>query len=168
MIRFFQVHSDYRDSFWSGAVATQSTAGRHIAWCKPPPGWCKLNSDGAVSRGSNIATYGDVEGRWLMGFSKTIGIWSVLDSKLWGLFEVLLSTWSLNIQCLMVETDRLDAYRLIMELNAESGGFTLIPYILELISRPWEVRLQHGRRSGNTLVDRIANIASEIDLFIDI
>ncbi|KAK9019107.1 hypothetical protein V6N11_034146 [Hibiscus sabdariffa] len=60
----------------------------------------------------------------------------------------------------------LDAYRLIMEPNSASGGSTLLPYILELISCPWEVRMQHVRRCGNTMADFMVKMASETDLII--
>lgn len=43
-----------------------------IAWCKPTPGWIKVNTDGAKHGPLGIALFGGVirddEGCWLMGF----------------------------------------------------------------------------------------------------
>ncbi|KAK8477357.1 hypothetical protein V6N11_021587 [Hibiscus sabdariffa] len=102
----------------------------------------------------------------MLGFSKRVGVCSVLDSDMWGLYEGLLSTWSLHIHYLIAETDSLDAYRLITEPDVVCGGSTLLPHILELISRPWDVRVQHICRSSNGLADRMANLASPSDLLI--
>ncbi|KAK8984296.1 hypothetical protein V6N11_029612 [Hibiscus sabdariffa] len=98
--------------------------------------------------------------------SKRLGLCSVLHSELWGLLEGLLSAWSLNIPCLLVEIDSLEAYHIISEPKAACGGSTLVPYILVLISRPWEVRLHHFRRSGNVLADRTAKLAPVLDFII--
>ncbi|KAK8562466.1 hypothetical protein V6N12_010544 [Hibiscus sabdariffa] len=143
-----QVNSEYCDTIYSHSLrmaetglhgpaqtraiaATLSLDGRTESWCKPLPGWCKLNIDGAVRRGSYITTCG---------------------------------AWSLKIQHLMVETDCLEAYRLIMEPDATHDGSTLLPYILELIFHTWEVKLQHVRRCSDALDDRMAKMASNSDL----
>ncbi|KAK8978637.1 hypothetical protein V6N11_055623 [Hibiscus sabdariffa] len=155
--KVFQVHFEYRDPIYSHSLrmvetglhdpaqtrsdtATLPSFGRTKAWCKPPSGWYKLNTNGAIKRGLNIGTCGGVTrddaGCSRMGFAKRLGICFVLDSELRGLLEGLLSAWSLNIQYLMVETDCFGVYRLIMEANATHNGSTLLQYILELISRP--------------------------------
>ncbi|KAK8559190.1 hypothetical protein V6N12_042472 [Hibiscus sabdariffa] len=93
----------------------------------------------------------------------------LIASSVWNqiiCMDGLLSAWSLHIQCLMVETDSLDAYCLIMEPDDVCGGSTLLPYTLDLISRPWEVRIHHVRRSGNVLADRMTKLASTSDLLV--
>ncbi|KAK8548099.1 hypothetical protein V6N12_061021 [Hibiscus sabdariffa] len=108
----------------------------------------------------------DADRRWIMGYTKRLGVCSVLDSELWGLFEGLLSAWSLHIRYLLVETNSLEAYRIITEPSAACGGSTLVPYILELISRPWEVRLSHVRRNENALADHMAKMALASDFIV--
>ncbi|KAK8575073.1 hypothetical protein V6N12_062750 [Hibiscus sabdariffa] len=103
-----QVNFEYHDSIYSQilhmvemcridpaqnrvTVVISPSGGMAKGLCKLPPGWFKLNTDGAIKRGSNITTCGGVirddEGRWRMGFAKRIGICFLLDSKLWGLLE---------------------------------------------------------------------------------
>ncbi|KAK8482274.1 hypothetical protein V6N11_019775 [Hibiscus sabdariffa] len=97
-----------------------------------------------------------------MGFIERINICSILDLELWEIFESLLSVWSLSIRRLVVETDSLGAYRLIKEYIGSCGS-TLLPYILDLIARPWEIQLRHVRRGSNTLADRVAKLVTEED-----
>ncbi|KAL4377801.1 hypothetical protein GQ457_02G014870 [Hibiscus cannabinus] len=183
----FQVHSVYRDSVYDHSLrmvemglrdngrlrlsgVELSTENRNVVWCKPPHGWCKLNFDGAVCRNSKMASCGgvlrDVDGRWLMGYSKRLGVCSILDSKLWGLLEGLLSVWSLRIHYLVVETDSMDAYCILTESSIACGGSTLVPYILELLSRPWEVRMSHVKKGGNALADCMAKVAPVSDFIV--
>ncbi|KAK8600555.1 hypothetical protein V6N12_050408 [Hibiscus sabdariffa] len=105
----------------------------------------------------------DAKGKWIMGFAKRINNCFILDSELWRIFEGLLLAWSLLIRCLMVETDSLEAYWLIMESAASSGGSTLLPYIVDLIARLWEIQVRHVCRGSNNLADRVAKLALEED-----
>uniref|UniRef100_A0A7N2LDM8 RNase H type-1 domain-containing protein n=1 Tax=Quercus lobata TaxID=97700 RepID=A0A7N2LDM8_QUELO len=55
-----------------------------IRWNKPPPAWCKLNTDGASlgnpgkSRGGIIR---DSVGNWIKGFSRSIGITTSITAE---------------------------------------------------------------------------------------
>ncbi|KAK8578761.1 hypothetical protein V6N12_069105 [Hibiscus sabdariffa] len=60
------------------------------------------------------------------------------------------------------DVDSLEVYRLIKE-SSGSCGSTLLPHILDLIARPWDIQLWHVRRRGNTLADRVAKLATEED-----
>ena len=55
---------------------------RRICWEKPPEGWLKLNTDGSVEGGSGLACCGgvirDANGQWVRGFSRRIGITTIL------------------------------------------------------------------------------------------
>ncbi|KAK9008347.1 hypothetical protein V6N11_075245 [Hibiscus sabdariffa] len=183
----FQVCREYRDSIYAHSVGMVAlgicdsglsravvvdlgTDGGVVGWQKPPHGWCKLNSDGAVCRRTSIAACGgvirDAAGRWMLGYSKRIGVCSVLESELWRLFEGLVSAWSLRIRCLIVETDSLEAYRLVTNPTVTGGGFTLLAFIVELASHNWEIRFRHVHRGGNVLADRMAKMALDSDLIV--
>ncbi|KAE8659176.1 hypothetical protein F3Y22_tig00116964pilonHSYRG00259 [Hibiscus syriacus] len=55
-------------------------------WPRPPDGWFCLNSDGVVPSSDRIGTAGgvlrDSNGSWLIGFSKKLGISSILQDEL--------------------------------------------------------------------------------------
>ncbi|KAK8479556.1 hypothetical protein V6N12_064054 [Hibiscus sabdariffa] len=65
----------------------------------PPWGWCKLNVDGSRDRLTRVSSCGgvirDSHGYWMMGFTKNLGMCSVLDAELWGIYEGLLCAWVL-------------------------------------------------------------------------
>ncbi|KAK8519554.1 hypothetical protein V6N12_025589 [Hibiscus sabdariffa] len=39
---------------------SQQDVGRDLVWCRPPIGWCKLNTDGSVDKTTNFALCGGV------------------------------------------------------------------------------------------------------------
>ncbi|KAK8555230.1 hypothetical protein V6N12_009378 [Hibiscus sabdariffa] len=76
-----------------GAIRPLSCTSANVLgrWVKPPQGWCKLNTDGAVNRSPGMVSSGGVvrneEGNWLIDFDRRLGVCSVLEVELWGLFE---------------------------------------------------------------------------------
>lgn len=64
----------------------QRVEGYQTRWCPPEANWVKINTDGASSRGDNVATVGglarDQHGAWLSGFQRSVGYCSALDAKL--------------------------------------------------------------------------------------
>ncbi|KAK9008451.1 hypothetical protein V6N11_075345 [Hibiscus sabdariffa] len=62
-----------------------------VCWKKPPVGWCKLNTDGVVKGHSRMALCGGVVrsdlGFWIIDFSRCIGVCSILDVELWGIYK---------------------------------------------------------------------------------
>ncbi|KAK8511750.1 hypothetical protein V6N12_000793 [Hibiscus sabdariffa] len=91
----------------NAAVQLRETVPANVRWRKPPPGWCKLNVDGSVGHATGMATCGggvrNEEGTWLIGFSRKLGLCSVLEAELWGLYEGLLTAWSIRVRFLLIE-----------------------------------------------------------------
>ncbi|KAK8534022.1 hypothetical protein V6N12_047422 [Hibiscus sabdariffa] len=59
-----------------------------VYWTPPAHGWHKMNSDGECRVVEGWASCGgvirDLHGNWCLGFSKFIGIYSVVEAELWG------------------------------------------------------------------------------------
>ena len=63
---------------------------KQIQWEKLACGWAKLNTDGSSLGNPRPAGGGvirDIEGAWIMGFMRNIGITSRYIAKLWALRE---------------------------------------------------------------------------------
>lgn len=64
-----------------------------VRWSKPLPGWFKLNTDGASLGNPGKAGGGglirDSEGRWIRGFSRSIGHATSVMAELWALRDGL-------------------------------------------------------------------------------
>lgn len=80
-----------------------------MRWERPPEGWSKLNTDGAVIGSMGLAGCGgivrDDHGGWLVGFSRHIGIADSFVAELWGLKDGLILCCNLNITSIVVELD---------------------------------------------------------------
>lgn len=67
----------------------QSMIIKLIRWDKPKDGWAKLNTDGSALGNPGLAGGGgvirDCTGRWMVGFSRKIGIASSLTAELWAI-----------------------------------------------------------------------------------
>ncbi|KAL4378986.1 hypothetical protein GQ457_02G000930 [Hibiscus cannabinus] len=150
-----------------GAFSSLGCLQTKTRWLKPPLGWCKLNTDGAVSVRNGEASCGGVVrdnlGGWLIGFSKKIGICSTFEAELWGLYEGLSAAWMIGVDKLLVEIDCLDVVKLFADRRTVDRCVALVPYIMELLSRQWQVRLAHVRREGNCVADWLAKHASVDD-----
>ncbi|KAK9036128.1 hypothetical protein V6N11_078144 [Hibiscus sabdariffa] len=148
-------------------VQSASVPRCEVRWQQPAVGWHKLNTDGAVCVESGMASCGGVirtdAGGWVIGFSKRLGIYTALEAELWGVLEGLLSAWSVGIPRLVLEVDSLDAVRLIQQGQAGYRSLSLVNYIVELLSRRWEVRVEHVLHEGNKLADGMTKIVHDID-----
>lgn len=61
-----------------------SNSKNHPSLEAPPPSWIKSNSDGSMFK-SLLGAGGclrDTNGNWISGFSKYVGIWSILQAEL--------------------------------------------------------------------------------------
>ncbi|CAL9019929.1 unnamed protein product [Prunus brigantina] len=62
----------------------------HLHWIAPNPETCKINSDGGrksktcLIRACGLLRYSN--GHWLKGFGRNLGISSILEAELWGIF----------------------------------------------------------------------------------
>ncbi|KAK8516444.1 hypothetical protein V6N12_038687 [Hibiscus sabdariffa] len=129
------------------AIPLRGTILANVRWHKPQPGWCKLNVGGSVGRATGLATCGGVvrnkEGTWLIGFSRKLGICSILEAELWGLYEGLLTAWSIGIRFLLIESDCLEAVNLIAKRDSLLIVPSIIYYIAKLLNRAWSVKLSY-------------------------
>ncbi|KAL4386745.1 hypothetical protein GQ457_09G012620 [Hibiscus cannabinus] len=107
-----------------------------VEWTPPEQGWVKLNTDGAPHAISGMASCGGVfrdhMGEWILGFSKFIGVCSVVDAELWGVLVGLESAWSHGFRKIIIETDSLDVCRLLRSDNHSQQGLSLLMHLNRL------------------------------------
>ncbi|KAK9013943.1 hypothetical protein V6N11_005118 [Hibiscus sabdariffa] len=156
--------------YGSGVATAVSRVNRlAVRWRRPPEEWCKLNCDEAVVTSSGYSTCGGVirnaAGDWLIGFSRKLGICSVIESELWGIYEGLLVAWSLGLVRLIVEVDSSNAINLIRQYKEGQAALALVPNIVSLINRRRSIELSHVMRKGNKLADCMAKFSNWDDLF---
>ncbi|KAL4280940.1 hypothetical protein GQ457_03G011290 [Hibiscus cannabinus] len=132
-------------------------------WTVPHCHWIKVNTDGARNTGSGLTACGgvgrDSEGNWCFGFSRALGLCSVLEAELWGVYEGLATAWSLGYTRVIMEMDCRDAYEMLAEGNPRRLGSSLLSGLLEMRQRSWDIQFHFIRREGNQAADLMARLA---------
>lgn len=133
-----------------------------VAWTYPPVDWFKLNTDGAVKRNLGIAGCGGVLrdscGSWIAGFGANLGIATVTEAELWGLYHGLQMAWNVGCKKIIVEMDSLIVLQLMQKDLMETHPLkVLIVCCQQFLQRDWIVKFQHVYREGNRVADKLAN-----------
>lgn len=111
----------------------------------------------------------DAQGRWCGGFCVNIGMCSITLAILWGLYQGLLLAWRNGIRELVEEVDSLCVTKLVSnEMVAPNASGPLLHVIKELLTRDWNVSLQHVYREANHSADFLANLALSVPVGIHV
>ncbi|KAL4284847.1 hypothetical protein GQ457_16G008760 [Hibiscus cannabinus] len=74
--------------------SNDTTPVRVVVWQIPPPGCYKLNTDGSRRKIDGQVSCGEVvrdsNGAWCFGFSKFIGLCSIIDAEIWGGYRFMM------------------------------------------------------------------------------
>ncbi|KAE8690162.1 hypothetical protein F3Y22_tig00110925pilonHSYRG00072 [Hibiscus syriacus] len=122
---------------WSGIRGKKNVNGEQVKWTPPPPGWVKLNTDGARTLNERLTSCGGV----LRGSSG------------------LQQAWRLGERKITLETDNLEVVQLLQAKEIQSQSFTLMHAIKEPLEKDWTVKINHIPKIGNLIADRLAKIA---------
>ncbi|KAE8705405.1 hypothetical protein F3Y22_tig00110429pilonHSYRG01064 [Hibiscus syriacus] len=108
----------------------------------PDLGWVALNNDGAVSPQTGLSLIGGINrdhSRNCLGvFHKSLGTSTILEAKLWGIYEGLRSAWQFGFERVIVQSDCEDAIQLLSPLSA-SSLFAAVRAIARLLDQAWVV-----------------------------
>ncbi|KAL4353303.1 hypothetical protein GQ457_06G005280 [Hibiscus cannabinus] len=144
-------------------IANQRAPSRSIVqscWCTPSLGWIKLNVDSSVSTRDYRAGVGGVlrndRGRWLLGFSRFLGHCDSLLAELWAIHDGLLHAWDSGYARVELESDCLEAVRIINSESRALEGSALVSSFVGVISRDWTVTVTHVGRGRNRVADALA------------
>lgn len=80
-----------------GTGARGSGVAREVCWKRPDTGWIALNVDGSALTNPGAAGFGGIirnhEGRFMLGFSGSVGWSNILYAELMGLLKGMLLCW---------------------------------------------------------------------------
>ncbi|XP_039009696.1 uncharacterized protein LOC120138211 [Hibiscus syriacus] len=102
------------------------------------------------------------EGSWILGFNKAIGNSKPLLAGLWAIFIGLQVAWNHGFELLMVQTDSLEAAKLINNHDAASSSIPLVRAIVKLRQRAWATTLHWIPWQDNSSADAIAKLSSPL------
>ena len=96
-------------------------------------------------------------GDWVHGFSGYLGANDILYAELMGIKTGLMVAWQLNYKDVILETDSLEACRLVTSIGHNFHIYgALLADIHALRARQWKVEVFHILREGNRCADAMA------------
>ena len=138
-----------------------------VKWCKPQPGWMKLNTDGSVFGDPKRAGGGGVirnsEGEWVAGFVRKFGNVSSITAELWAFKEGLLMAKQLGIDNLYVDLDA--AFLVHLITNPSVVNLNLEPLLSDcrnLTKTFLNCLVTHVYREANYCADRLAKMGADL------
>ncbi|KAK9042626.1 hypothetical protein V6N11_017693 [Hibiscus sabdariffa] len=156
-----QVHWRDNSSFLSTGNVEKQKA--------PQEGWIKINTDAVVAGSDRLAIIGGVfrdhTGKWIFGFSRKVGVSTVLIAELWAIHDALQRAWDRGLRKINLESDCLDAVRILNGKSTSLLGNGLVATIFKLLRYDWTVSISHINRACNGVVDRLGTLskANNID-----
>lgn len=136
-----------------------------VCWKLPLSDWIKLNCDGASKGENRLASCGgvlwDQTGKWLRGYAANLGIASVVEAEIWGVYYGLNLAWMEGYRRIVVSSDSKTTLHLLQ--NNIQLCHPLTPLIMNcrsLMSRDWILRFEHTYREDNRVANGLANWGS--------
>lgn len=120
----------------------------------------KLNTDGAWRSSDRAAVGGglvrDKNGKWLWGYTRSLGRCSVLEAELWQILDGLDLLWKHGYRNIVVESNNAAAVRLLMNEGNTRQGIAVAHRIRSILDRQWTERSRHCFRQANAAADFLA------------
>ncbi|KAE8708348.1 Elongator complex protein 4 [Hibiscus syriacus] len=124
----------------------------------------QVNTDGSRKTRNGFATCGGVihssDGSWILGFTKVLGICSIVEAKLWGIHEGLSHAWNLGERQIILEADSLEVIRMLQGNANRDSVFTLLDRVRFLLNQEWTVTSKHINWDANKVADKLARLAA--------
>ncbi|KAL4376633.1 hypothetical protein GQ457_02G015780 [Hibiscus cannabinus] len=145
---------------FDGQAASSVTPTSANSWSCPSVDWVKINVDATVSTLDCTAAIGavfrDCEGNWLCGIARSIGRCNVLLAELWAIHDGLLHAWSRGFRRIEIESDNLEAVRIVTSVSTALRESDLVLSIKRWLCKDWRVQVQYVGRGNNRVADRLA------------
>ncbi|CAL1353594.1 unnamed protein product [Linum trigynum] len=129
-----------------------------IGWLPPPPGWIKMNVDGASNGEQGRAGAGgvlrDANKLWIGGFVSSLGSCAAGMAEVWAIYHGLKMAWAGGHRVIILESDSQTAIHLMNNRSDPLHPYaTLLSAIRRMMSQDWVVKLVHTYREGNRVAD---------------
>ena len=93
-----------------------------------------------------------------------IGVGSVIEAELWGLYEGLKMAWNSGFRKVLIESDSLSSVQLICsDIRHNHPLYGLIQSCKNLVAAEWSCSITHIFREGNKLADGLARMGYNLD-----
>ncbi|KAK5777246.1 hypothetical protein PVK06_045213 [Gossypium arboreum] len=125
-------------------------------------GWVYLNTDGSVKNVDRFAVAGGLlreqDGNWIVGFTRYLGNYEVIDSELWGILDGVQIALDCGFRKVIIRIDNIEAVNLIHEGVSGGSNSALVMRIVLLLKSLSHWNLQHIPREENSIANRIVKL----------
>ncbi|KAL4297397.1 hypothetical protein GQ457_12G028670 [Hibiscus cannabinus] len=132
------------------------------SWRQPDSGWTCLNVDEVVSPLIGSASSGGLfrnsSELWLLGFQKAVGTCHPLQAELWAIFTSLEIPWTQGFELLELQSDCVEAIKMVNSLSAERSLLPLVRAISRRRQRGWITNIHWISRDCNKPAGALAKI----------
>ncbi|KAF7813509.1 ribonuclease H [Senna tora] len=134
-----------------------------VAWEKPPDGWAKVNSDGAVRVIDGMFACGaivrDHNGSWIVGMTRQLAPCSVLKAEAWGALEGLRLARDFGVKKVILESDSMNLVDSLLGRCLSGADVRSIVHEASLLLASFDgFKVQHRWREANNCADFLANL----------
>ncbi|CAN0919129.1 Putative ribonuclease H protein At1g65750, partial [Linum grandiflorum] len=163
ILAWLQIVSDAHSCMNSVIDGGGTIVERDIRWKPGPEGWMTLNTDGSVQgRSSKASASGllrDASGYFHAAFTHNLGSCSITRVEMCGLITGLETAWELGCRKVAAFIDSQAAMdRFLQQGDIHHTHQMEALTFRELLSRDWEVVLEHTFQEANQAVDHLASI----------
>lgn len=140
----------------------------HVFWHPPKVSWLKCNVDDTSKDGGHAAgcegVVRDSTSQWIFGFKMYLDRLDSLSAEMWGIWKGLELAWNSGCHRVVLESDSKEPLSRIRGREQENHPLeALIQKIRNILRRDWEVKLEHSLREGNTVANRLASSAVDME-----
>jgi ribonuclease HI len=150
-----------------------SEARKNCKWSPPPPGWYKLNFDGASRGNPGLSGIGCIinneDGQWLLKRAKLINPTSNNLAELEAVLEGIKLCLKLGLTKVIIEGDSQIVINALRKKSTPNWVLnSKLDEIIKLMEDLETFQLIHIFREGNTIADKLANLGADGSNFIKI
>ncbi|KAH1073635.1 hypothetical protein J1N35_025963 [Gossypium stocksii] len=127
--------------------------------------WVCLNTYGSIRHDEGFAAVEglvrDQDGRWIIGFSKYFGNYTVIKAKLWSILDGLKLIADRRDERVLIQMDSLQAAKIIQDDSTGNSNSTLIRRIRQTLPMVKQWKIQHFPREENTITDNLVKMVRD-------
>ncbi|PKU82253.1 Putative ribonuclease H protein [Dendrobium catenatum] len=135
-------------------------------WNPPPPGWIKINVDGALMKNNRARIGGvarDDKGRFLLAFDNPLQHWDAAQTELFAILFLknVVKEWMFEAQGVIIEGDNRNIINFLQNSVKEWKVSKVIEDSLAFLIDFKQVIFSYSSRLGNKLADMCATMSLE-------
>ncbi|MBA0752004.1 hypothetical protein Gogos_000885 [Gossypium gossypioides] len=164
---YWSLKEDYwnpKNSMWNTPLKFKSPHRKAFCMFLETVRWQKKSESRALNLSTTFASTKGViwnqQGDWILGFNHFLGMCSVIDVELWGIFDRLNLLHDRGLNSILIHTDSLEVAHALQRSVTTNSSSAMVRWIQQKLQslKHWEIR--NVPKKANLAADRITKMAS--------